>query len=77
MNPDKILDLHWNLADTYHTTYIRQIDPQATWISTHYINVDTLSHAGGDRYRESCGTTLSTNMTILHSNRGAHCLPCY
>ena len=69
MNHDKILDLHWNLADTYHTTNIGQIDPQATWISTHYINVDNLSYAEGDRYRELCGTTLSTNMTLLQCNR--------
>ena len=69
MNPDKIPDLHWNLADTCHTTNIGQIDPQAMWISTHYINVDTLSNAGGDRYKGMCGTTLNTNMTILQSNR--------
>ena len=69
MNPDKIPDLHLNLADTYHTTNIGQIDPQTTWISTHCINVDTISHAEGDRYREWCGMTLSTNMTILQSNR--------
>ena len=53
MNPDKIPDLHWNLADTYHTTNIGQIDPQATWISAHYINVDILTYAGGDRYRQN------------------------
>ena len=69
MNPDKILDLHWHFSDTYHTTNIGQIDPQGTWISTHCINVDTLSCAEGDRYREWCGTTLSTKMTILQSNR--------
>ena len=69
MNPDKIPDLHWNLVDTYHTTNIGQIDPQDTWISTHCINVDILSYAEGDRYREWCGTTLSTNMTIPQSNR--------
>ena len=69
MDPDKIPDLDWNLADTYHTTNIGQIDPQATWISTHCINVDTLSYVEGDRYREWCGTTLSTNMTILQSNK--------
>ena len=45
MNPDKIPDLHWNLADTYHTTNIGQIHPQTTWISTHCINVDALSYA--------------------------------
>ena len=51
VNPDKIPDLHWNLADTYHTTNIGQIDPPAMWISTNNINVDTLSYARGDRYR--------------------------
>ena len=53
INPDKILDLHWSLADTYHTTNIGQIDSNATLISTNYINVDTLSYAGGDRHMES------------------------
>ena len=69
MNPDKIPDLHWNLADTYHTTNIGQIDSQTTWVSTHCINVDTLSYAEGDRCGNWCGTTLDTNMTILQSNR--------
>ena len=45
MNPEKILDLHWNLADTYHTTNIGQIDSNAMLISTNYIDVDTLSYA--------------------------------
>ena len=40
MNPDQILDLHWNLASTYHTTNIGQIDSQITYMSTHYIDVD-------------------------------------
>ena len=69
MKPDKIMDLHWNLADAYHTTNIGWIDSHTTWISTNYINIDTLSYASRDRYREWCGTTLSTNMTILQSNR--------
>ena len=51
MNPDKLLDLYWNLVDTYHTTNIGWIDPQTACISTHYIDVDTLSHAEGDRCR--------------------------
>ena len=45
MNPDKIPNLHWNLANNYHTTNIGQI----TCISTHCIDVDTLSHVEGDR----------------------------
>ena len=35
MNPDKIPDLHWELVNTYHTTNIGQIKPQAACISTH------------------------------------------
>ena len=69
MNSDKIPDLHWNLANTYHKTNIGQIDSQTTWVSTHCINVDTLSYAEGDRCGKWCGTTLGTNMTILQSNR--------
>ena len=69
MNPDKILDLHWSLANTYHATNIGQIDSSAMLISANYIGVDTLSYARGDKYREWYGTTLKTNVTILESNR--------
>ena len=69
MNPDKIPNLHWNLSDTYHTTNIGQIDPQTTWVSTHCIDVDTLSYAEEDRCGNWCRTALNTNMTILQSNR--------
>ena len=69
INPDKILDLHWSLADTYHTTNIGQIDLNATLISTNYINVDTLSYAGGDTYGKWCGTALNTRVTVLQSNK--------
>ena len=69
INPDKILDLHWSLADTYHTTNIGQIDSNATLISTNYMDVDTLSYAKGDRYKEWCGTALNANVTVLQSNR--------
>ena len=44
INPDKILDLHWSLADTYHTTNIGQINSNAMMISINYIDVDTLSY---------------------------------
>ena len=69
INPDKILDLHWSLEDTYHTTNIGQIDSNATLISTNCINVDTMSYAGGDTYGEWCGTTLNTRVIVLQSNR--------
>ena len=68
MNPDKIPDLHWNLANTYHTTKIGQIDSQAACISTHCIDVNTLRHAEGHRCGNWCGTTLNTDTIILQSN---------
>ena len=68
MNPDKIPNLHWNLVNTYHTTNIKQIYPQVTCIYTHCIDIDTLSHAKGDRCGKWCGTTLNTDTIILQSN---------
>ena len=68
MNPDKIPDLHWKLTNTYHTTNIGCIDPEFTCVSTHCIDVDTLSHAKGDRCGNWCRTTLSTDTVVLQSN---------
>ena len=45
MNPDRIPNLHWNLADTYHTTSIGHIDTQITDVSAHCMDVETLSYA--------------------------------
>ena len=39
INPELIPDLHWKLADKYHTTRVGQ--PEDTGISIHYINVKT------------------------------------
>ena len=50
MNPDKIPALHWQLASTYHTTNIGQLGLQTSDISTHSVDVDTISHAGGNKY---------------------------
>ena len=33
MNPDHISDVHWNLADTYHTPSIGHVDTQNTVVS--------------------------------------------
>ena len=41
MNPDRIPDLHWNLANTYHTTNIGHIDTQVTDVSAQCIDVKT------------------------------------
>ena len=43
LNPDKIPDLHWSLANTYHTTNIGLIDASAILISINYIDINTLS----------------------------------
>ena len=39
MNPDHIPDLHWKLANTYHTTSIGYTEPLSTTISTRYVAV--------------------------------------
>ena len=68
MNPDKIPDVHWELLNTYHTANIGQIGPQAADISTHCIDVDTMSYAGGARCGNWCGTSLNTETITLQSN---------
>ena len=69
MNPDHIPDLHWNLANMYHTTNIGYVGTQNTVVSTHYIDVETLSYARGDRCEDWDGTTLNTDMSVSQSNR--------
>ena len=69
MNPDHIPDLHWNLTSTYHTTGIGHVDTQSIDVTTHYINVITLSHAKGNRCGAWCGTTLNTNTSTSQSNQ--------
>ena len=66
MIPDKIPDLHWKLANTYHTTNIGLIRPQAACAFTHCIDVDTVSYARGARCGNWCETTLNTNTITLH-----------
>ena len=64
MNPDKIPNLQWQLASTYHTANVRQFGFQTSDISTHGIDVDTISHAGGSKYKSLCGTTINTDTII-------------
>ena len=45
MNPYHIPDLHWKLANTYHTTSIGYIEPMSTTVTIHYVTVETLSYA--------------------------------
>ena len=68
MNPDKIPDLHWQLVNTYHTMNIGQIGLQISGMSTHCVDVDTISQAGGNKYGNWCGTGLNTDTITLQSN---------
>ena len=69
MNPEHILDLHWNLANMYHFTNIGYIDMQNTVVSTHHIDMETLSYARGDRYEDWDGTTLNTDTSVTPSSQ--------
>ena len=52
INPDQIPDLHWKLANTYHTTNIGQTEIGNTSISIHDITIKTLDNV--------CKTSLNT-----------------
>ena len=64
MNPKHIPDLHWQLADTYHTTNIGQ---STLHVCTPSVDVNTLSFAGKRKYN-ICGTSLHINTTTINSN---------
>ena len=57
INPDQIPDLHWRLADTYHTTNIGQ--PEVTDISIHDININTFPY--------TCKNSLNTETYTTQS----------
>ena len=75
MNPDYIPDLHWKLSNMYHTTKIGYVDTQSiavtqnTVVSTHYIDVETLSYAKGDKCEDWEGTTLNTDTFVTPSSQ--------
>ena len=69
LNPYKILDLHWSLAVTYHTTNIGLVDSSTMLMSTNYVDVGTLSCTRRDKCKEWYGTTLKTDVNVLQSNR--------
>ena len=74
MNPDKIPDLNWKLANMYHTTNIGQARLQATDVSTQCVDVGTINYAVGNKYRDWYGTTLNTDtITLQSSNRSVVC----
>ena len=69
MNPDHIPDLHWNLANTCHTTNIGHFDTQIADVSAHCIDVKTFSYAKGDKCGDWCGTILNTDTSTSQSNQ--------
>ena len=68
MNPDKIPNLQWQLASTYHTTNVGQLGFRTSDISTQGVDVDTTSYTGRNKYENWCGTTLNTDTISLPSN---------
>ena len=58
MNPNQLPDLHWKLANTYHTTNIGQSETGCTTVSVHNITVKTFSYAMGNRCIEWCKINL-------------------
>ena len=69
MNPDYIPDLHWKLANTYHTTSIGYAETQCTTVSVHYIAVNSHSSARSSTYEEWCRTSLNTKTTTSQSKQ--------
>ena len=59
INPDQIPDLHWKLANTYHTTNIGQSEIRNTMISVHDITVKTIDCV--------CRMSLSTETCTTQS----------
>ena len=64
INPKHISDLHWQSADTYHTTNIGHCTLHEC---TPSVDVNTLSFAGKRKYNIN-GTSLHINTTIINSN---------
>ena len=69
MNPNQIPDLHWKLANTYHTTNIGHLETRCTTLSVHDITVNTFSYITDDKCTEWCGTSLSTKTCTTQSRR--------
>ena len=69
MNPDHIPDLHWKLANTYHTTSIGYTELISTTVSINYIAVETLNYTNNNKCGEWCGTVLDTKTSTSQSKR--------
>ena len=68
MNPNQIPDLHWQIADMYHTTNIGQSELQISDMTTPSVDVQTLSDAGGRKYENASRAILNTDTITLNSN---------
>ena len=64
INLKQIPDLHWQLADTFHTTNIGQ---STLHVCTPSVDVNTLSFTGKRRY-DTIGTSLHVETTVINSN---------
>ena len=67
MNPDHIADLHWKLANTYHTTSIGYTEPLSATISIHHVAMETISDAKSNKCGEWCGSVLNTKTSTSQS----------
>ena len=68
LNVDEISDLHWSLADSYHTIDIGLTISNTKIVSTNYIAINTLSYAQGDRCKMWCGVSLTNVFNTVQSN---------
>ena len=66
MNPDHIPDLHWKLANTYHTTSLGYTEPLTT-VSIHYVAVETLNYTKSNKCGKWCGTVLNAKTLTSQS----------
>ena len=64
INLKQIPDLHWQLADTFHTTNIGQ---STLHVCTPSVDVNTLSFTGKRRY-DTIRTGLHVDTTVINSN---------
>ena len=63
INPDQILDLHWKLVNSYHTTEIGETE--VTNVSIHNISIQTLTC--------TCASNLSTKTYTIQSRHEPLC----
>ena len=63
MNPSQIPDLHWKLANTYHTTNIGQSETGGTTISVHDLTEKTFGYVTGNNCMKSMSTKTCTTQS--------------